>query len=186
MSAGPAGLRGRVGANSPVPWILRDGALGSKYPIKGVRHLLRRQLVRTGGPFVRGCQEGQVWVNDREARRLGQLCSMRIERSDGTVVVRLHGEFDLACARRFEDELDGALDGEPEALVLDLRGLQFMDSTGLRLLVTLNRTTSDDGIEYTVLCADGPVRHVLQETGLDGVLPVVSPDGAVPRSDSPV
>ena len=125
-------------------------------------------------------------VDEREARRLGQLCSMRIERSDCKVVIRMHGEFDLACAERFEAELDGALDGEPEALVLDLRGLQFMDSTGLRMLVTLNRTTTDDGIEYTVLCDEGPVRHVLRETGLDGVLPVVSPRGPVPRSDSPV
>jgi anti-sigma B factor antagonist len=127
-----------------------------------------------------------VSVNDHEARRLGQLCSMRIERSDGTVVIHLRGEFDLACAERFEDELDGALDGETEAVVLDLCGLQFMDSTGLRMLITLNRTTSEDGFEYTVLCDEGAVRHVLRETGLDGVLPVVSPRGAVPHSDSPV
>jgi anti-sigma B factor antagonist len=111
---------------------------------------------------------------------------MRIERSDGTVVIRLHGEFDMACADRFEDELDGALDGETEALVMDLCGLQFMDSTGLAMLVMLNRTTTEHGIEYTVLCDGGAVRHVLLETGLDGVLPVMSPRGAVPRSDSPV
>jgi anti-sigma B factor antagonist len=111
---------------------------------------------------------------------------MRIERSDGTMVIRLRGEFDMACAERFEDEFDGALDGETEALVLDLCGLQFMDSTGLRMLVTLNRTTNEHGIEYTVLCHEGAVRHVLWETGLDGVLPLVSPQGVVPRSESPV
>jgi anti-sigma B factor antagonist len=111
---------------------------------------------------------------------------MRVERSDGTVVICLHGEFDLACAERFDDEFDGALDGETKALVLDLCGLRFMDSTGLRILVTLNRTTNELGIEYTVLCDEGAVRHVLWETGLDGVLPVVSSYGAVPRSDSPV
>jgi anti-sigma B factor antagonist len=124
--------------------------------------------------------------NDRGPRRLGQLCSMRIERGDGTVVIRLQGEFDMACVERFEDELDGALNDETEALALDLCGLQFMDSTGLRMLVTLSRTTSEHGIEYTVLCDRGAVRHVLWETGLDGVLPVVSTHRAVPRSDSPV
>jgi anti-anti-sigma factor len=112
---------------------------------------------------------------------------MRIERSNGSVAIRLQGEFDMACVERFEDELDDTLDGETEALVLDLCGLQFMDSTGLRMLVTLNRTTSENGIDYTMLCADeGEVRRVLRETGLDGVLPVVSPSGTVPRSDSPV
>jgi anti-sigma B factor antagonist len=111
---------------------------------------------------------------------------MRAERSDGTVMIRLHGEFDMACAERFEDELDGTLDGETAALVVDLCGLQFIDSTGLRILVTLNRTTNEHGVEYTVLCEEGAVRHILWETGLDGVLPVVSSHGAVPRSDSPV
>jgi anti-sigma B factor antagonist len=111
---------------------------------------------------------------------------MRIGRSNGTVTIRLQGEFDMACVERFEDELDGALDAETEVLALDLCGLQFMDSTGLGMLVTLNRTTNERGIEYTVLCDEGAVRHVLWETGLDGVLPVVSPHGAVPRSDSPV
>jgi anti-sigma B factor antagonist len=125
-------------------------------------------------------------VSDRGARRLGQLCSMRVERSDGAVMICLHGEFDMACAERFEDELDGTLDGETKALVVDLCGLQFMDSTGLRILVTLNRTTNEHGIDYTVVCGEGAVRHILWETGLDGVLPVVSPHGAVPRSDSPV
>jgi anti-sigma B factor antagonist len=125
-------------------------------------------------------------VSDRGARRLGQLCSMRVERSDRTVMIHLHGEFDVACAERFEDELDGTLDGETAALVVDLCGLQFMDSTGLRILLTLNGTTNEHGIEYTVMCDGGAVRDVLSETGLDGVLPVVSPHGAVPRSDSPV
>jgi anti-sigma B factor antagonist len=125
-------------------------------------------------------------ISDRGARRLAQLCSMRVERSDGTVMIRLHGEFDIACAERFEDELDATLDGETAALVVDLCGLKFMDSTGLRILVTLNHTTNEHGIDYTVVCDKGAVRHVLSETGLDGVLPVVSPHGAVPRSDSPV
>lgn len=111
---------------------------------------------------------------------------MRMERSDGTVVIRLQGEFDMACTERFGNELNGALDGETEALALDLCGLQFMDSTGLGMLVTLNRATNERGIDYTVLCDEGAVRHVLLETGLDGVLPVISPHGAVPRSDSPV
>jgi anti-anti-sigma factor len=110
---------------------------------------------------------------------------MRIERSNGAVAIRLQGEFDMACVERFQDELDGALDGETEALALDLCGLQFMDLTGLRMLVTLNRTTNEHGIEYTVLCDEGAVRHVLWETGLDGVLPVVSPHGAVPRPTRP-
>ena len=124
--------------------------------------------------------------HDQAPRRLGQLCSMRIERTLGAVLIRLHGEFDLSCVERFEDELGGVLERETQALTLDLCGLRFVDSTGLRMLITLNRRTKAAGIEYTILCGEGAVRHILMETGLDGVLPVVSPHGAVPRSDSPV
>ena len=70
--------------------------------------------------------------------------------------------------------------------VLDLSALTFMDSAGLRMLVTLNMATSKDGLDYTVTCGEGYVRQVLRETGLDGVLPLVDPYGSVHASDSPV
>jgi hypothetical protein len=54
------------------------------------------------------------------------------------------------------------------------------------MLVTLNMATSEDGLDYTVICGDGYVRQLLRDTGLDGVLPVVDPYGSVPSSDSPV
>ena len=128
-----------------------------------------------------------MFDHDRAARRLGQLCSMRVERQLATVQIRLRGEFDMSCAERFEDELDGALEPDTRALIVDLCDLRFVDTTGLTMLIRLGRTTTEDGIEYTVLCREeGAVRHVLKETGLDGLLPVVSPFGPVPRSDSPV
>lgn len=127
-----------------------------------------------------------MFDDDRSASRLGQLCAMHVERSLGTVLIRLRGEFDLGCVERFANELDGALAPSAEKLVLDLRRLMFIDSTGLRALVALKARTDQDGIEYTVLCRDGPVRRTLSETGLDGALPVVSEFGPVPRSDLPV
>jgi anti-anti-sigma factor len=82
--------------------------------------------------------------------------------------------------------LASALEEETTALVVDLRELTFMDSVGLRMLVTLNMATSEDGLDYTVICGEGYVRQVLRETGLDGVLPVVDPYGSVHASDSPI
>jgi anti-sigma B factor antagonist/stage II sporulation protein AA (anti-sigma F factor antagonist) len=125
-------------------------------------------------------------LDDRTAKRLAQLCSMRVEQQLNTVLIRLHGEFDLSCEEPFREELARALDEDTTSLVLDLRALTFMDSVGLRTLVTINRATSDDGLDFTVLCGEGHVRRVLRETGLDGVLPVVDPSGTVPASDSPV
>jgi anti-anti-sigma factor len=125
-------------------------------------------------------------LDDRTAKRLAQLCSMRVEQQLDAVLIRLHGEFDLTCEEPFREELERALDEDTKTLVLDLCGLTFMDSAGLRILVTLDRATSEDGLHFTVLCGQGHVRRVLRETGLDGVLSVVDPSGVVPPSDSPI
>jgi anti-anti-sigma factor len=111
---------------------------------------------------------------------------MRVEQQLDTVLIGLHGEFDLTCEEPFCRELARAIEQETTALVLDLRALTFLDSVGLRMLVTLNTATSEDGLDYTVICGEGYVRQVLRETGLDGVLPVVDPYGSVHASDSPV
>jgi anti-anti-sigma factor len=125
-------------------------------------------------------------LDDREAKRLAQLCSMRVEQQLDTMLIRLHGEFDLTCEEPFCEELAGVLDANTTTLVLDLRALKFIDSCGLRMLVTLDRATSEDGLDFTVLCGEGHVRQVLRNSGLDGVLPVVGPSGVVPASDTPV
>jgi anti-anti-sigma factor len=117
---------------------------------------------------------------------MSQLCSMRVERHFDTVLISIHGEFDCSCERPFREELEGALHEGATGLVLDLRALKFIDSPGLRMLLALHGKARDDGLDFIVLCGSGGVRHVLRETGLDGLLPIVDDAGAVPASDSPV
>jgi anti-anti-sigma factor len=112
---------------------------------------------------------------------------MRTEQDFSTTIVGLAGEFDLTCEEPFQDEFGRVLGGHPDALVLDLRGLDFIDSTGLRMLVQISNRSARDGFGFTVLCRNGRVRDVLRLTGLDGVLPLIAPRGGmVPASDSPV
>ena len=124
---------------------------------------------------------------DDSAIQLADYCSMRGERDLNALSIRLAGEFDLTCERRFRDELARLLDGEIDTFLLDLRGLRFIDSTGLRLLLQIEALARREGFDFTVLCGDGQVRDVLRTTGLDGVLAVVDLSGGlVPASDSPV
>jgi anti-sigma B factor antagonist len=125
-------------------------------------------------------------VLDQPAVYLSHYCSMRADRDFDTIILRLSGEFDLACEERFCEELEHALLDPAQRLVLDLRGLDFMDSTGLRVLIQIDARARSDEFEFVVLCGEGHVRYVLRESGLDGVLPVVDGAGAVPASDSPV
>ena len=118
---------------------------------------------------------------------LSPLCSLRVEQYGGTAMVTLYGELDLSCDGPFQEELDQVVSYETAHLVMDLRGLTFMDSTGLWMLIALDGSARNGGFELIVLCSsNGPVRQLLRETGLDGVLPVVDPMGRVPSSESPV
>lgn len=115
----------------------------------------------------------------------GGLCRMRAATQDGTVVVRLSGEFDLSCEEAFPGELGRMLNGDTGSLVVDLSELTFIDSTGLRMLVSLDSMVREEGLSFTVMCQEGQVRRVLRETGLDGVLPLVERPIAVPTAESP-
>ncbi len=125
-------------------------------------------------------------VLDRPVVQLAQYCSMHADRDFGTVILRLTGEFDSACEERFRGQFENALIDPVRWVVLDLRSLEFMDSTGLRVLVQIYARARSDEFRFVILCGDGNVRHVLRESGLDGILPVVDRYGAVPASDSPV
>ena len=119
--------------------------------------------------------------------RLSRSCSLVGDRERDTVVMRLYGEFDLASEKRFQEELGGLVADRTQRLMVDLRGLTFIDSTGLRMLISLNAIAGDEGFDFEVLCsANGAVRRALMETGLDGLLPVVDGTGVVPATDSPV
>ena len=65
------------------------------------------------------------------------LFDARVEREDNTIALRLTGEFDLAATDDFEAGVADALSAPLSELVLDLRGLRFVDSTGLRSILTL-------------------------------------------------
>ena len=113
-------------------------------------------------------------------KSLSGVCRIELERHLATSIIRLHGEFDVSAEQRFAEKLEAVLGADTATVVLDLRGLTFMDSTGLRMLVTVNHAAERDGFDFAILCDGGNVRQLLRDTGLDGILPVVDPSGAVP------
>ena len=102
---------------------------------------------------------------------------------DDRIVLRLTGEFDLAAAEDFEAGVEDALSAPLSELVLDLRGLQFVDSTGLRGILTLWETSQQDGFALSLLRAPPEVQRTFTVTGLDRVLPF-SADGDSPATEA--
>ena len=91
----------------------------------------------------------------------------------GRLVVHVAGEVDMHSAPALRQALDG-LDEENNDLVLDLTDLQFMDSSGVGVLVGAHKRSETAHRQVTIVCPPGPVSRVLTITGLDKVFHIVS------------
>jgi anti-anti-sigma factor len=91
---------------------------------------------------------------------------VRVAEGPEGALVAFAGELDLAGAERAQSALERA---QPPGgvLELDLRELDFMDSTGLKLIVACRNRAAEGGGRLVVIVADGAVRRVLELTGLD-------------------
>ncbi|WP_354701564.1 hypothetical protein DSM112329_01884 [Paraconexibacter sp. AEG42_29] len=83
-----------------------------------------------------------------------------------TQVLACFGELDMATAPGFQAALEEVT---APALVVDLTGLQFLDSTGIGAILSAKRQRPD---RLSVVVAGGPVRRILEVTSLDDVLAV--------------
>jgi len=96
-------------------------------------------------------------------------------RDDAAAWVRPVGELDLDTATEVEKVLaDMRADG-CDRLVLDLRGLRFMDSTGLRLVIRWDNAAKEDGFEFAIVPGVEVVDRVFRLTGMDEHLTVADP-----------
>lgn len=82
------------------------------------------------------------------------------------LVVQIEGELDMNTATQLEPELEAALAAPEPALLIDLSRCEFIDSTGIALIVRAWREL--DGARRFALCGVGDqVGRVLDITGLD-------------------
>jgi anti-anti-sigma factor len=81
-------------------------------------------------------------------------------REDGRVRVRLRGEFDLDGAPTVTEHLR-RLGGRGETVLLDLDELEFIDMSGLRVLLTAAEDASRDGWTFMVTRGSPAVRRLL-------------------------
>jgi anti-anti-sigma factor len=84
----------------------------------------------------------------------------------------LTGELDLGSASKLEEAVREVCASGSE-LVIDLRKVTFMDSTGLRVLIVAGTLCEENGHELRIIPGED-IQRILEMTGLDRVLPFTS------------
>lgn len=100
--------------------------------------------------------------------------TLSVEERDGRVVVLAGGELDLATAPALEEAVVPPA-REGRHVVLDARRLEFMDSSGVRVIVATHLAAGEHGGRFSLVRLEPgtPVQRVLEISGLDGVLDIV-------------
>jgi anti-anti-sigma factor len=116
-----------------------------------------------------------------------QHLQIALRREGELVVLELEGELDLASAPLFQNELENPDLGAYSKLVLDLRKLHFIDSTGLRIVFSARTRAQERGQEFAVTRGSEQVERLLTITRMGEHLRMVDePDELLeqPASDS--
>jgi anti-sigma B factor antagonist len=126
-----------------------------------------------------GAGRRQPAVGDEERRFEGtprvprRRFSFDFSRMPRATVITLAGELDVVCADSFKRRFAEATEDEPAHVVLDVRELTFMDSTGLALLLGVNEMSQDAGFAlWVVATEDDPCSRIFRITGANRILPL--------------
>ena len=105
-----------------------------------------------------------------------------VNSTDSTVVVAPRGEIDLATVGLVRDAVDAHWH-PGDALVLDLRGVEFIDTSGLRYTLELTDRATRERWDLRFVRGPRPVQRVFEVAGVESRLPFVDDPAASPPAE---
>jgi anti-sigma B factor antagonist len=99
------------------------------------------------------------------------------------VTVTASGELDLVSSPTLEEALERVGDTDVDLVLLDLRGLEFMDSTGLHVLIKAHQRLQERGRQFAVIKGGVQVERLLSLTGVAELLKIVGSPEELLESD---
>lgn len=107
------------------------------------------------------------------------------EKLGDTVVVHVTGEVDVFTAPQLREALVGAIEEGCREVAVDLQGVDFLDSTGLGVLVAGLKRVRQYGGDLSLVCTREHILKILDITGLVKVLKVYDSVDAATAGEDP-
>ena len=101
------------------------------------------------------------------------LFDVAVTQDEGKVVAVLSGEVDLSTVADVERRLDAALPGDAPLMVLDLRAVTFLDSSGLRLVLRTDKRQRSGGNRLVIVQGPRRVARLFEITGIGAEVEIV-------------
>ncbi|MBQ7473285.1 MAG: STAS domain-containing protein [Oscillospiraceae bacterium] len=98
------------------------------------------------------------------------MLNINKKEENGALAIALEGRLDTTSAPQLEAELKGALDGV-SSLTLDLEGLEYISSAGLRVLLSAQKLMNKQG-EMTITHVNDVIMEIFEVTGFTDILTI--------------
>ena len=95
-----------------------------------------------------------------------------LERQEGALVAKPEGRIDGINASDFEKALRDAIDEEGGSLVVDLGGLTYISSAGLRAILLIAKLLAQRSAKFGLCSLSDPIREVFEISGFDKIVSI--------------
>ncbi len=96
------------------------------------------------------------------------------ERQSNIRLIKLGGRFDIIGTGEIETKFTGHCSGDKVRVIVDLAGVDFLASIGIRLLTLTAKSVASRGGKMVLLSPIPDVQNVLEMTGIPAIIPIYS------------
>ena len=92
---------------------------------------------------------------------------------NGILSAKILGDLDHHCAKFVREKIDSSIfEHKPRAVLLDLSSVEFMDSSGLGLILGRYNTASEIGADFRICSPSSGVKKVLELAGIERIIKI--------------
>ncbi|MDQ6776047.1 MAG: STAS domain-containing protein [Actinomycetota bacterium] len=95
-----------------------------------------------------------------------EILAIGMSRSRDEFIIELAGELDLSGVTRVSEAFAAALDSDAPTIVLDLRDLEFLDSTGVHAILKAERSAREENRSFVVVRGPRQVQRIFEISGI--------------------